>query len=500
MGIGTPVPALEAHPARHSRPGHAATVTEPTPTTRPRRSGRLALVGLVAALVAATYLAFRTKREGSILGDSDALLWDILGFWAAWAAALALLLRIPTAVLGRRRMLLLVVLAAATLRLASMTVVVPLSDDLYRYAWDGQVQAAGISPYRYAPNDPALRGLRTEWLWPTDQQCRDLRREPGCTRINRDDVRTIYPPLAQLEFLAGHLAGASAWRDLGWQVVALVADLATGVLLWRLLTRMGRDPRWVAAFAWSPVAVLEGVQNGHVDGLATFFVVGAVALAGRRPAASGVALAAATLVKLYPALLLPVLLGRRPVRVLTAFVATVLVGYLPHLLTVGRAAVGFLFDYLREEDYVVGTRYLLLRPIGITGTAATVVAGVCGLVVVAVVLRQARARGAAPPGELAPAACLLLGAALLLATPVQPWYGLPLVGLATLAARPQWAAVPVAAYPLFFAVVPAGPSPAAARLGSATFAAALAVLLLARVVRRRRSVAPASAAPLAAKG
>ena len=35
-----------------------------------------------------------------------------------------------------------------------------LSDDIYRYIWDGRVQGAGVNPYLYIPNDPALAGLR----------------------------------------------------------------------------------------------------------------------------------------------------------------------------------------------------------------------------------------------------------------------------------------------------------------------------------------------------
>ena len=31
-----------------------------------------------------------------------------------------------------------------------------LSDDLYRFVWDGRVAAAGISPYRFAPDTPEL--------------------------------------------------------------------------------------------------------------------------------------------------------------------------------------------------------------------------------------------------------------------------------------------------------------------------------------------------------
>ncbi|MFP5220438.1 MAG: glycosyltransferase 87 family protein [Actinomycetes bacterium] len=463
-------------------------------------------VGVVVALAGATYLAFRTTREGSILGDHDQLLADIMGFWVLWAVALGCLLR---ARLSRRRLLLLLVLGATALRLAAMTVVVPLSDDVYRYAWDGSVQAAGVSPYRYAPDEAgeveALAERRTDWLFPDAVEggdtCAEIGRDDGCSRINRPSVRTVYPPLAQVWFLGGHLAGASQLRDLGWQVVALLPDVATCVLLWLVLVRSGRDPRWAAAFAWSPVAVLEGVQNAHVDGLATLLVVLAVALAGRRPAASGAALAAAALVKLYPALLLPALLVRRPVRVVTAFVAVMAVGYLPHVLAAGSDVVGFVPGYLAEEDYDAGDRYLLLRPLWLPGPVVSVVVAVLGLAVAVAVWRRARSLAplVAPSGggedRVAAGACVLLGAALLLATPVQPWYGLPLAALAALAGRPAWFAVPALGYPVFFAVVPAGPSDAAAWTGTACYAAALVVVVAAEVRRRVSGRAEPSSPP-----
>jgi hypothetical protein len=457
-------------------------------TDRPRQRSWLA--GVVTALAAATFLAYRTTQEGSILGNDGRLLAQIMGFWVAWALALACLLRLRA--LSGRQLLVLLVLGAAALRLAAMTSVVPLSDDLYRYAWDGSVQASGVDPYRYPPNDEALRALRTDWLFPDavagGQTCEQIGRDEDCTRINRPDVRTIYPPLAQVWFLGGHLAGASEHRDLGWQVVALVADVATCVLLWSLLVRAGRDPRWVAAFAWSPVAVLEGVQNGHVDGLAAFFVLAAVAVAGRRPAASGALLGVAAMVKLYPALLLPVLLGRRPLRVVTAFVAVCGASYLPHVLAVGWDVVGYLPGYLQEEQYDAGDRYLLLAPFSLPPAVATGVVALVALAVVGQVLRLARRAGDAPLGALAPAGCLLLGAALLLASPVQPWYGLPLVALAALAGRPAWALVPALACPVFFEVVVDGPSDELAVVGAACYLLALNGVLLDALRRARRRV------------
>ncbi len=432
-------------------------------------------VGGGVALAVGVAMAYRTTQENSILGNADRLLTEIMLFWLAFAVALICLRRT-----GLRAALVLVVLGTVALRLAALTAVVPLSDDLYRYAWDGQVQASGTSPYRYAPTAPELAQLRTDWLFPDAEGCRqELNRGPGCIRINRENVRTVYPPIAQAWFLLGHSLGASELRDLGWELLALFADLATVVLLWRLLVARGRDPRWVAVYAWSPLAVLEAVQNGHVDGFATFFVVLAVALAGRRPGWSGAALGAATMIKLYPALLLPVLLSRRPLRVGTAFLAVCIVSYLPHVLVLGGDVLGFLPDYLEEEDYSSGDRYLLLRPLGLVGTPATLVAGGLGLAVLAVVLR--RLATAAPEDS----ALLLLGAALLIATPVQPWYGLPLAALAALALRPAWLAVPAAAYPAFFAVVPDGPSPEAQQIGSAAFAAALVFVVVASRVGNR---------------
>jgi len=440
--------------------------------------------GTGLAVAVGVALAYRTTQENSILGKHDRLLVEIMLWWLAWAVALVCLRRTTV-----RTGLVLLVLGALALRLAAITAVVPLSDDLYRYAWDGQVQAAGISPYRYAPTAPELADLRTDWLFPDAAECERLGRDPGCTRINREDVRTIYPPVAQAWFLLGHSLGASELRDLGWELLALVADLATAVLLWRLLLARGRDPRWVAVYAWSPLTVLEAVQNGHVDGLATLFVVVAVALAGRRPAWAGAALGAATMIKLYPAVLLPVLLSRRPLRVTTAFVAVCVLSYLPHVLATSGDVLGFLPDYVREEDYGSGDRYLLLRPLGLVGVPATLVAGVLGLAVLVVVGRRLRP-GTTSPGTPSSArpednALLLFGAALLLATPVQPWYGLPLAALAALAGRASWLAVPAAAYPAFFAVVPDGPSPMALRTGSAAFAAALLAVVLAAGCRTR---------------
>ena len=68
-----------------------------------------------------------------------------------------------------------------------------LSTDIYRYIWDGRVQAQGLNPYQYLPADPLLAYLRNSVIYPL---------------INRADyARTPYPPIAELFFFFGHESG-----------------------------------------------------------------------------------------------------------------------------------------------------------------------------------------------------------------------------------------------------------------------------------------------------
>src|SRR5439155_24445470 len=59
-----------------------------------------------------------------------------------------------------------VIVFAALFRLSILFTAPYLSDDIYRYIWDGRVQAAGINPYRYIPADPALARLRDDKIYP----------------------------------------------------------------------------------------------------------------------------------------------------------------------------------------------------------------------------------------------------------------------------------------------------------------------------------------------
>src|SRR5579862_6401090 len=129
--------------------------------------------------------------------------------WLAFLSAAWLLRKVPL-----RAAVALVLLGGIAVQLTAVSAPPKNSDDLYRYIWDGRVQAAGIDPYDYVPAASQLVGLRDAFLWnPDATYCvtpatvagypgMDLTQ--GCTMINRPLVPTIYPPVAEAYFLGVH--------------------------------------------------------------------------------------------------------------------------------------------------------------------------------------------------------------------------------------------------------------------------------------------------------
>ncbi|HVF13154.1 MAG TPA: glycosyltransferase 87 family protein [Acidimicrobiales bacterium] len=440
--------------------------------------------GFVVAGAAGIALSAAVGTGGDIVATRWSILVRLAAWSVVWVVAVACALRLP-----RRVALGGILLAGVALRLAAIVGPPVLSDDFYRQAWDGRVQAAGINPYRYAPTAPELRSLREPWLWPDDAGCASLGRPPECTFINRPTVRTIYPPLAQAWFAAVYRVSGIDSRHKAWQVAGLAGDLVLVGLLPLALRAWGRDERWTALYALSPFPVVEVVNNGHLDGLAAVFVVAALlAAARRRPAWAGALVGGAVLIKLYPAVLLVGLAGlvgaagtlRRRwsplIRGTVAAGAVVAVGYLPHVIGVGAKVLGYLPGYLREENYDGGGRYLLAGILGLPGgpTAALAAAGL-GAVLVWVLARRP---------DVPRAWAALLGGLLLATTPVQPWYAVTLVAVATVAALPAWPLLAAAAYPYFFAVILAARHTVA--IGRISYGLAFVAVLVGAARRRAR--------------
>src|SRR6266436_6921717 len=117
----------------------------------------------------------------------------LIGAWIAFVAAAWLLRKVPL-----RTSVGLILLGGIALQLVAVSAPPQNSNDLYRYVWDGRVQAAGIDPYEYVPAARQLAGLREEFLWHAGAEyCvsqsyvsrhQGAELAAGCTAINRPAV------------------------------------------------------------------------------------------------------------------------------------------------------------------------------------------------------------------------------------------------------------------------------------------------------------------------
>ncbi|MCC6406332.1 MAG: hypothetical protein IT453_04130 [Planctomycetes bacterium] len=221
----------------------------------------LALFGvLLAALGAIAWLGPLGGARGPVLGA-----W-LVG-QAAWLVAFARAARAP---FGAKT----VFVGALVLRLVALASDARLSDDVYRYVWEGRMLADGRSPWAASPDSPTF----------AVEQARD---PELFERINHREVSAAYPPL-YLAANAGIASAAerlpSAWFEsslsrsvFAFRLAATCADLAVVVALLALCRRRGRPSAAAVAWAWSPLVALEFAGAAHMDALALALWLGGLA-------------------------------------------------------------------------------------------------------------------------------------------------------------------------------------------------------------------------------
>lgn len=196
------------------------------------------------------------------------LRFHLVRYFAVISMAMALMLlayRAWELIAGddERRAVWLVIGAAIVFRLALVGLSPTLSDDLWRYAWDGRVMAHGFNPYAHLPNDPDLSSLRNE----------------AYTHIAYKDYHSIYPPViecgvAVAAWLSEEFCGASVRVTFViWKIFLCAAELGTLLLMMRLLALWKIPARRLVLYAWNPVAIIEFGGQGHGDAFMSFFLM-----------------------------------------------------------------------------------------------------------------------------------------------------------------------------------------------------------------------------------
>ncbi len=272
------------------------------------------------------------------IGFSGVAGWSVI----LYVLAAAVLLIMP----ANRCTLILVIGFGIAFRLVTLLPEPFMSSDIYRYAWDGVVQHAHISPYRYVPGDTALSFLRNS--------NRDL-----FEHINRRDyAHTIYPPVAQFLFYG------ITWFNASVTFMKLAMILFEGITVYalmELLKLLGRRREEVLLHAWCPLLIWEIGSSGHLDSAAMAFITMALlARLRQQPIRTGLFLGAAILIKFYPLVLVAALWQRKDLKMPSTIVILAVFSYTCYA-GVGRLVFGFLGGYVKEEGIETGTRYFLLE-------------------------------------------------------------------------------------------------------------------------------------------
>lgn len=308
-------------------------------------------------------------------------------------------------------------------RLALLPLLPGLTDDLYRYIWDGWLQVEGINPYRYPPEHEALAAFQDTFLY---------------EQLNSKPYYSIYPPFTQLFFAVGGWFYSIDWTVSYYVLKGLfMAVEFSGVFILSRLT----SARNLLLYAWNPLVLIETAGQGHTEALLIFFLAGLLWAVRRKSGrVASIAVAGAGLVKLYPFVLWPFLIRRfgwASVWSGILFITAVSLPYAaPYTLPHMKASVD-LFAYLMEFNAGL---YYLVKYIAwlLTGADWSKVIGPAfraiflGSLPILYYLDWYR------DWSFRSACLLTLSLFLVLSTTVHPWYVVPPLLVAVLDRRAVW--------------------------------------------------------------
>ncbi|MGF1651130.1 MAG: hypothetical protein ACFCUN_11845 [Hyphomicrobiaceae bacterium] len=401
---------------------------------------------------------------GGLNHDTAAALTAVLPLIAVLTASTALVLMLGGRLGNERKSsisadLLLILIGGLTMRLVWLGVPPPLEDDYYRYLVDGAAVARGLNPYLHAPEalvDPRVAPAGYEALAETVQGV--------VQKVNFPDLRTIYPGAAQAAFALAYLI---APMDVdGLRIVFIVAEGLTVWAMLGLITRLGGNPLWVALYWLNPLVAYVLIAIAHVDALVPTFVIGGLYLAAAGSIASAcVLIGLGAGVKIWPILLVPLLLWRlrrAPARLVLAcfLLGTVLLAVLGPLglsaLTPGSGLTAYASGWSNHNAIYAWTAHwagLWLGDSVAQAALRSLSAAIVGITALTLAVRSAET----PKGLVT--ASLVVAALVFYLSPAQfPWYLVWFLPLAALV--PCWpllfASVVISSYYLFFPLWAAG--------------------------------------------
>ncbi len=318
-----------------------------------------------------------------------------------------------SSVIGKKLQWLIV--AGIVVRLGSIIFFPQLSDDIFRFIWDGRLSHNGLQPYAYLPVDIV-------------NQLPALADGDILNKMNSPEYFTVYPPVSQFVFYLSSWIGLSIeLSSVLMKSIFFMAELITLFFSLKILKLLKKSPSLILIYWLNPLIIIEGIGNLHFEIIMISFLAAALYFwLSNKFYTAIVFLALSVGSKLLSLLVLPYLLWqirwRFGFRVLAVFVGVSLVIFSPLLIGLNYSEFLSSIDlYFRKFEFNAGL-YYVLRWLGFQVSGYNLIAyigpllGLLFIVITGWITIKDKVKG---PFQYLYVIMLIY---LLLATTVHPWY------------------------------------------------------------------------------
>jgi alpha-1,6-mannosyltransferase len=177
-----------------------------------------------------------------------------------------------------------------------------LSDDYFRFIWDGRLIEEGINPFLYLPNEVQKQSLLSGEMNDTLYH-----------KMNSPNYYSVYPPVLQFVFfIASKLSLSSNYGAIVvLRIVILLAEIGSYFFLTKIITLLKLPKNRILIYLLNPLVIIEISGNLHFEGLMLFFVIASFYfLLVNNIIFSSIFFSLAVCTKMIPLVLLPLIIKK----------------------------------------------------------------------------------------------------------------------------------------------------------------------------------------------
>lgn len=156
------------------------------------------------------------------------------------------------------------IVASIVIRIALLPSTPNLTEDFYRFIWDGRLSAAGFHPLDHPPsyyitNNIVIHGDDDAWLY---------------SQLNSANYFSVYPPIAQFLFwICAILSDSVQVSLLCLKVMIIAADIGILWIIDKLLRHLNLSRTQTLIYALNPLVLIEISGNAHYESVMIFLLL-----------------------------------------------------------------------------------------------------------------------------------------------------------------------------------------------------------------------------------